>query len=119
MCLYMNACTAASVTCMQDYIFDCVFLSKRAMAPSARVWLKSALLERELGAIQETLELLDEGLKRYPAYAKFYMMAGQVCMSEGGPGLTQTEGGPGRAREYFHRGDCKLNLYVHASCVLM
>lgn len=64
------------------------------------MWLKSALLERELGDVQQTLALLDEAIKKYPSFHKFYLMAGQVCSSEGGPGIEDL----GRAREYYQKG---------------
>jgi pre-mRNA-processing factor 6 len=51
----------------------------REAAPSERVWLKSALLEREVGQPQQALVLLEQAIKLYPTFAKFYMMAGQVC----------------------------------------
>lgn len=51
----------------------------REAAPSERVWLKSALLEREVGQSQQALALLEQAIKLYPTFGKFYMMAGQVC----------------------------------------
>jgi pre-mRNA-processing factor 6 len=59
----------------------------RAQAPSARVWMKSVLLEREQNsspttATDETREaeekLVLEGAKRFPESAKLHMMAGQL-----------------------------------------
>lgn len=64
------------------------------------MWIKSALLERELGDVQQTLFLLDEAIKKYPSFHKFYLMAGQVCSSEGGPGLMDLS----RARDYYQKG---------------
>jgi pre-mRNA-processing factor 6 len=58
--------------------------------------MKSALLEREMGDIQQTLLLLDEGIARYPTFAKYYMMAGQACAE----GLNDLS----RAREYYQKG---------------
>ena len=80
--------------------------------------MKSALLEREIGESTRALELLDEGIAKYPAFAKLYMMAGQVCMEEKdkAQGLPQdssasTSGGGTqaaayavRARDYYQRG---------------
>ncbi len=59
-----------------------LLLKAREGAPSERVWLKSALLEREVGRPQEALKLLEEAMKRYPAFSKFYLMAGQVLDEE-------------------------------------
>jgi pre-mRNA-processing factor 6 len=80
-----------------------VLLSKaRDRAPSERVWMKSALLEAEQGDFKQTLCLLDEGIAKYPTFAKFYMMAGQSCM-EMGKG-TEKVGDAKRARDYYQQG---------------
>lgn len=50
----------------------------RDRAPSARVYMKSALLERELQNYKAALSLLEEGISKYPTFAKLYMMAGQI-----------------------------------------
>lgn len=72
-----------------------ILLAKaRDRASSPRVWLKSALLEREAGDEVQTLQLLDAAVARYPTFPKFYMMAGQVCEA--------CEAA--RAREYYQRG---------------
>lgn len=49
----------------------------REKAPSGRVWLKSALLQRQLKHYDEERGLLEEGTKRYPEFAKLWMMLGQ------------------------------------------
>ena len=51
----------------------------RDRAPSPRVWMKAALLERECRDFDAELRLLDEALIKYPTFAKFYLMAGQAC----------------------------------------
>ena len=84
--------------------------------------MKSALLEREIGESARALELLDEGIAKYPAFAKLYMMAGQVCMEErdklqgsgpaqgqdGGTSSTSAIGAAAayavRARDYYQKG---------------
>lgn len=43
-----------------------------------RVWMKSAIVERELGNADKERELLAEGIKRFPAFAKFHLMMGQL-----------------------------------------
>lgn len=68
----------------------------RDRSPSARIWMKSALLERECGDIDQELVLLDEAIKKYPAYGKYYMMAGQACCEV----LKDFT----KAREYFQMG---------------
>lgn len=80
-----------------------VLLSKaRDRAPSERVWMKSALLEAEQRDYVQTLLILDEGIAKYPSFAKFYMMAGQSCME-----MPQKDGSLGdvvRARDYYQKG---------------
>nr|CCA14044.1 hypothetical protein SORBIDRAFT_08g016670 [Albugo laibachii Nc14] len=50
----------------------------RAQAPSAQVWMKSILLEREVGAAgSQEEELLKGGVSRFPESPKLHMMAGQ------------------------------------------
>ena len=51
----------------------------RDRAPSPRVWMKAALLERECHDYDAELRLLDEALDKYATFAKFYLMAGQAC----------------------------------------
>ena len=56
-----------------------VILAKaRQQAPTPRVWMKSALLERSLGNVQQEMALIDEAIKKFPTFPKFYMMAGQA-----------------------------------------
>jgi pre-mRNA-processing factor 6 len=47
-------------------------------ASTARVWMKSAIVEREAGDNAAQRKLLEEGLKRFPADWKLWMMLGQV-----------------------------------------
>jgi len=47
-------------------------------ASTARVWMKSALVEREAGDAAAQRRLLEEGLKRFNNYWKLWMMLGQV-----------------------------------------
>ncbi|OQR95081.1 pre-mRNA-processing factor [Achlya hypogyna] len=49
----------------------------RAVAPSARVWMKSVLLERETQRGDAEEELLRSGIERYKSFDKLHMMAGQ------------------------------------------
>jgi pre-mRNA-processing factor 6 len=50
----------------------------RTQAPTARVWMKSALLERESGALAAEESLLIEGTSRYPGAPKLWMMLAQL-----------------------------------------
>lgn len=45
--------------------------------------MKSAIVERELGDQQQERQLLEEGLKRYPAFAKMWLMLGQLEERQG------------------------------------
>lgn len=47
-----------------------------------RVYMKSALLERQCGKWKEALKLLEEGIELYPKFAKLYMMGGQICSQD-------------------------------------
>ncbi|KAL9457717.1 hypothetical protein AB3S75_006712 [Citrus x aurantiifolia] len=43
-----------------------------------RVWMKSAIVERELENTTEERRLLDEGLKQFPSFFKLWLMLGQL-----------------------------------------
>ena len=68
----------------------------RERAPTGRVYMKSALLERELKEFDNALKFIEEGIDKFPNYKKLYMMGGQLC----GDDLKHEQ----RAREYFQRG---------------
>ena len=75
-----------------------ILLAKaRDRAPTERVWMKSALLEREGKNAAEELKLLDGAIAKYPDFAKFYMMAGQACEDA-------SCGDSERARHYYQQG---------------
>ena len=52
----------------------------RQLAPTARVFMKSAHLEWSQGNIPATLELLNEGIEKFKDFTKFYMMKGQIAL---------------------------------------
>ncbi|GFR44314.1 hypothetical protein Agub_g5438 [Astrephomene gubernaculifera] len=60
-----------------------------------RVWMKSAIVERELGDTAREKSLLEEGIRRFPAFEKFYLMLGQ---------LEQRAGNTDAARAAFRNG---------------
>lgn len=70
----------------------------RERQPTARVWMKSAIVERELGNSDAELALLKEGLAKYPAFTKMWAMLGQ---------LHERLGNRVAAREAYHKG-CAL-----------
>ena len=43
-----------------------------------RVWMKSAVVEREVGDVVAEREILNEGLKLYPGFWKLWIMLGQL-----------------------------------------
>lgn len=47
-------------------------------APSPKVYMKLASLERECGNIEQEFTVLDSAIAKYPTYDKYYMMAGQA-----------------------------------------
>ncbi|CAN1123789.1 Protein STABILIZED1 [Linum perenne] len=56
-----------------------ILLAKaRESGGTERVWMKSAIVERELGNIDEERRMLDEGLKRFPSFFKLWLMLGQL-----------------------------------------
>ena len=55
----------------------------RVKADTMKVWMKSAVLERQLGKIPEALQLLDQGLVKYPTAEKLWMIRGQILVDRG------------------------------------
>lgn len=71
-------------------------LSKaRQEAGTDRVYIKSAAFERELDNNDVALQLVDEGLQRYPKVAKLWMIKGQIF---------HAKGDIMKAREAYRRG---------------
>ncbi|KAL2844318.1 PRP1 splicing factor, N-terminal-domain-containing protein [Aspergillus pseudoustus] len=50
----------------------------RREAGTDRVWIKSVAFERQLGNINEALDLVNQGLQVYPKADKLWMMKGQI-----------------------------------------
>ncbi|KAL3680864.1 hypothetical protein R1sor_023820 [Riccia sorocarpa] len=50
----------------------------RERGGTERVWMKSAIVERELGNVKEEKQLLEEALKRFPGFHKLWLMLGQL-----------------------------------------
>ncbi|VVB09608.1 unnamed protein product [Arabis nemorensis] len=42
------------------------------------MWMKSAIVERELGTVEEERRLLKEGVKQFPSFFKLWLMLGQL-----------------------------------------
>jgi pre-mRNA-processing factor 6 len=54
----------------------------RREAGTDRVWIKSVAFERQLGNIDEALDLVNQGLQQYPKADKLWMMKGQIYESQ-------------------------------------
>ncbi|OJJ04566.1 hypothetical protein ASPVEDRAFT_31012 [Aspergillus versicolor CBS 583.65] len=50
----------------------------RREAGTDRVWIKSVAFERQLGKIDDSLDLVNQGLQLYPKADKLWMMKGQI-----------------------------------------
>jgi pre-mRNA-processing factor 6 len=87
----------------------------RERAPTDRVYMKSALFEREQRNFDRALELIDEGITNYPNFAKLYMMGGQICSED----LPKDKSSLEKARKYYQKGlqQCSSNtaLWILAS----
>ncbi|KAL4737375.1 PRP1 splicing factor, N-terminal-domain-containing protein [Aspergillus similis] len=54
----------------------------RREAGTDRVWIKSVAFERQLGNIDDALDLANQGLQLYPKADKLWMMKGQIYESQ-------------------------------------
>ncbi|KAL4874173.1 hypothetical protein BDV12DRAFT_3298 [Aspergillus spectabilis] len=54
----------------------------RREAGTDRVWIKSVAFERQLGNIDDALDLANQGLQQYPKADKLWMMKGQIYESQ-------------------------------------
>ncbi|KAI1350340.1 PRP1 splicing factor [Xylaria sp. FL0043] len=50
----------------------------RQEAPTDRVWMKSVAFERQLGNLDEALDLVQQALNLFPSYSKLWMMKGAI-----------------------------------------
>ncbi|KFM26937.1 Pre-mRNA-processing factor 6 [Auxenochlorella protothecoides] len=81
-------------------------------ASTQRVWMKSAIVEREAGDAAAEAALLEEGLTRFPTAWKLHLMAGA---------LAERQGEVERARAAYHAGikrclDC-VPLWIAAAAL--
>ncbi|CAB9519086.1 mRNA-processing factor 6 [Seminavis robusta] len=84
----------------------------RERAPTDRVYMKSALLEREQKNFKEALSLLEEGISNYKSFPKLYMMGGQICSED----LAKEKSNLDKARKFYQRGlqECPQNVILWA-----
>ncbi|KAJ3127705.1 hypothetical protein HK098_005941 [Nowakowskiella sp. JEL0407] len=54
----------------------------RQDADTPRVWMKSAVLERQLKNVDNAMSLLETALQRFPNFAKLWMIKGQIEENE-------------------------------------
>ena len=71
----------------------------RVEVGTARVWLKSAVFERDHGSLPHAITLVDQAIAQFPTFDKLYMLGGQLrrMTTPGGDGIKS-------ARDYFARG---------------
>lgn len=62
-----------------------------------RVWMKSAIVERELGDVLAEARVLEEGLSKFPYFDKLWLMLGQ---------LEERRGRPDAARQVCSASSC-------------
>ncbi|KAI0754818.1 PRP1 splicing factor, N-terminal-domain-containing protein [Daedaleopsis nitida] len=55
----------------------------RTVADTQRIWMKSAVFERQQGQLSNALETLAAAIKKYPKFAKLYMIQGQIHEQQG------------------------------------
>jgi len=72
----------------------------RERASSDRVYMKSADFERESKRFDDALALIEEGLVKYPKFAKLYLMGGQICSED----LEMNKSNLNRARNFYQKG---------------
>lgn len=82
----------------------------RERAPTDRVFMKSALLEREQKKFNEALVLIEEGISNYKSFPKLYMMGGQICSDD----LLKDKSNLDKARRFYQRGlqACNNNVVL-------
>jgi len=82
----------------------------RERAQTDRVFMKSALLEREEKNCKEALKLIEEGISKYKTFAKFYIMGGQICSDD----LAKNKANLDKARRFYQRGlqECPNNVVI-------
>ncbi|KAH7102781.1 PRP1 splicing factor, N-terminal-domain-containing protein [Auriculariales sp. MPI-PUGE-AT-0066] len=55
----------------------------RTVADTERIWMKSAVFERRHSQLDTALETLKAAVAKYPKFAKFYMIQGQILHDRG------------------------------------
>ncbi|KAJ7349675.1 PRP1 splicing factor, N-terminal-domain-containing protein [Mycena albidolilacea] len=55
----------------------------RTVADTERIWMKSAIFERQQGQLDAALKTLATALTKFPKFAKLYMIQGQILQLQG------------------------------------
>ncbi|RUS26071.1 PRP1 splicing factor, N-terminal-domain-containing protein [Jimgerdemannia flammicorona] len=83
----------------------------REQSGAQRVWMKAAVLERQLGNTAEAVRILDEAILKFPTFDKLWMIKGQIEETE--------EKNIPKARETYSKGlkNCpkSINLWILSS----
>ncbi|CAG7848729.1 Pre-mRNA-processing factor 6 AltName: Full=Androgen receptor N-terminal domain-transactivating protein 1; Short=ANT-1; AltName: Full=PRP6 homolog; AltName: Full=U5 snRNP-associated 102 kDa protein; Short=U5-102 kDa protein [Serendipita indica DSM 11827] len=53
-----------------------------SVAGTERIWMKAAVFERQQGNLEAALDTVNTALAKYPKFAKFYMIKGQILQSQ-------------------------------------
>ncbi|KAJ1020082.1 hypothetical protein NDA16_004362 [Ustilago loliicola] len=92
----------------------------RVEVGSARVWMKSAVFERDHGSPTRALELVEEAITKFPRFDKLYMIGGQLQRHSSSSSSSVDPSQSIRlARDFYSRGlrSCphSIPLYLLAS----
>ena len=74
---------------------------------TARVWMKSAIVEREAGDVAAERKLLQAGIQAFPNFAKLHLMLGQLEERAGNTGQAPRTAWVGLSPAK-HLLDCKV-----------
>lgn len=58
-----------------------IMMRARTMAGTDRIWMKSAVFERQHGTPQDALKTVNEAITKFPTFDKLYMIKGQILES--------------------------------------
>ncbi|KAF8169640.1 PRP1 splicing factor, N-terminal-domain-containing protein [Pholiota molesta] len=60
-----------------------LLIRARSVADTERIWMKSAVFERQQGQLDTALDTLRTALSKFPKFSKLYMIQGQIYESQG------------------------------------
>ncbi|KAJ3198693.1 hypothetical protein HDU82_001110 [Entophlyctis luteolus] len=67
-----------------EYVRAQLLLQKaRTKADTDRVWMKSVMLERQLGNFDKAIELVNQALAKFPTFGKLWLIKSQIEESQG------------------------------------